>query len=62
MDRFPGLIGLLPLWILIAGAAWIGSTAWFDPAMRRRRGDPRPRPGGPPEADRPVGERWRGPT
>ena len=62
MDDSPGLIGLLPFWILIAGAAWIGSTAWLDPDVRRARTDAPPGPDDPLEADRRDRGWERGPT
>ncbi len=37
-----GPIGLLPFWILIAGALVVAATAWLDPEVRHadsRRGD-----------------------
>ena len=49
MDDAFGLAWLLPFWILIAGALWIGSTAWLDRDVRdagRRRRQQRDGPSG----------------
>lgn len=62
MDSSPGLVGLLPFWILIAGAVWIGSTAWLDPNVRRSHTDGPPGPDDPFDADRADWQRVRGPT
>jgi hypothetical protein len=44
-----GLIGLLPFWILIAGALLVAASSWLDPKVRnaevRHRDDvPEPTP------------------
>jgi hypothetical protein len=35
MEGAPGIAGLLPFWILIAGALLVGASSWLDPSVRR---------------------------